>query len=206
MKSRLLVVSLAASVIVGIPAALRAQTAPAAAARTVTPVPPAPLDAVTLEKKIDELVGGHMKTNGFGGAVLLAKEGKPLVAKGYGYANIEWQIPNTTSTKFRIGSITKQFTSMLVMQLREQGKIKLEDSMCVYVAPCPEALEGRHHPSSADPHVRHPDLHRHPRLARGQYDAEDDGSDHRVLPRFAAAVDAGRQVTRTTTPATSSSA
>ena len=139
MKSRLLVVSLAASVIVGIPAALRAQTAPAAAARTVTPVPPAPPDAVTLEKKIDELVGGHMKTNGFGGAVLLAKEGKPLVAKGYGYANIEWQIPNTTTTKFRIGSITKQFTSMLVMQLREQGKIKLEDSMCVYVAPCPEA-------------------------------------------------------------------
>ena len=139
MKSRLLVVSLIAGVIVGIPATLRAQNAPAAAAKTVTPVPPAPLDAVTLEKKIDELVDGHMKANGFSGAVLLAKEGKPLVAKGYGYANIEWQIPNTTSTKFRIGSITKQFTSMLVMQLREQGKIKLEDSMCVYVAPCPEA-------------------------------------------------------------------
>ena len=139
MKSRLLVVSLAASVIVGIPAALRAQNAPAAAAKAVTPVPPAPLDAVTLEKKIDELVGGHTKTNDFSGAVLLAREGKPLVAKGYGYANIEWQVPNTTKTKFRIGSITKQFTSMLVMQLREQGKIKLEDSMCVYVTPCPDA-------------------------------------------------------------------
>jgi D-alanyl-D-alanine carboxypeptidase len=139
MTSRLLVVSLAATVIVGIPAALRAQNAPAAAARTVTPVPPAALDAVTLGKKIDELVDAHMKANGFSGAVLLAKEGKPLVAKGYGYANIEWQIPNTTTTKFRIGSITKQFTSMLVMRLREQGKIKLEDSMCVYFAPCPDA-------------------------------------------------------------------
>ena len=79
-----------------------------------------------------------MKVNGFSGSVLLAKDGKPLVAKGYGYANVEWQIPNSTTTKFRIGSITKQFTSMIVMKLREQGKIKLEDSMCVYVTPCPD--------------------------------------------------------------------
>ena len=79
-----------------------------------------------------------MKINGFSGAILLASEGKPLVAKGYGFANIEWQIPNTPQTKFRIGSITKQFTSMVVMQLREQGKIKLEDSVCAYVAPCPD--------------------------------------------------------------------
>jgi CubicO group peptidase (beta-lactamase class C family) len=71
--------------------------------------------------------------------VLIAEDGKPLLAKGYGYANIEWQIPNTPQTKFRIGSITKQFTSMLIMQLREQGKLKLEDSVCVYVTPCPEA-------------------------------------------------------------------
>ena len=82
---------------------------------------------------------GHVKTNGFSGSILLAREGKPLVSKGYGLANIEWEIPNTPQTKFRIGSITKQFTSMAVMQLREQGKLKLEDSVCVYVAPCPEA-------------------------------------------------------------------
>lgn len=137
MKSRLLAASLVI-VIAVIPAAIRAQNPPAAA-KAVTPVPSAPLDAATLEKKIDELVDGHMKVSGFSGAVLLAKEGKPLVAKGYGDANIEWQIPNTTTTKFRIGSITKQFTSMVVMLLREQGQIKLEDSMCVYVAPCPDA-------------------------------------------------------------------
>ena len=123
----------------------RAQNPPSAAGRPaatqaapVTPRQPAPLDAATLQKKIDELVEGHMKTNGFSGAVLLAKDGKPLVAKGYGFANVEWQVPNTTTTKFRIGSITKQFTSMIVMQLREQGKIKLEDSMCLYVSPCPD--------------------------------------------------------------------
>jgi CubicO group peptidase (beta-lactamase class C family) len=112
--------------------------ATAAPAPPVTPLQPAPLDAATLQKKIDELVHAHMNVNGFSGTVLLAKEGKPLVAKGYGYANVEWQIPNATNTKFRVGSITKQFTSMLIMQLREQGKITLEDSMCLYVTPCPD--------------------------------------------------------------------
>jgi CubicO group peptidase (beta-lactamase class C family) len=95
-------------------------------------------DAATLTKKVDELLAAHQKVNDFSGTVLIASQGKPLLAKGYGYANIEWQIPNTTTTKFRIGSITKQFTSMLIMQLREQGKVRLEDSVCVYVAPCPD--------------------------------------------------------------------
>src|SRR5688500_10245035 len=109
----------------------------APAPSAVTPSAPAALDRATLEKKIDELVGAHMAVNGFSGSVLLARGGKPLVAKGYGFANAEWQIPNTPQTKFRIGSVTKQFTSMIVMQLREQGKIKLEDSVCLYVEPCP---------------------------------------------------------------------
>src|SRR5687768_9142404 len=113
------------------------QKKPAAPAPDAPSIPAA-LDRATLEKKIDELVNAHMAVNGFSGSVLLAREGKPLVAKGYGFANVEWQIPNTTNTKFRIGSITKQFTSMIVMQLREQGKIKLEDSMCLYVTPCPD--------------------------------------------------------------------
>jgi CubicO group peptidase (beta-lactamase class C family) len=119
----------------GVPAAAPAQTAAPAA---VAPATPAALDAAALEQKVDELFQAHAKVNDFHGTVLLAKDGKPLVAKGYGFANIEWQIPNTPDTKFRIGSVTKQFTSMLIMQLREQGKVKLEDSVCVYVVPCPD--------------------------------------------------------------------
>ena len=115
-----------------------AQSPAPAAPAAVTPSAPAALDPGTLEKKIDELVNAHMAVNGFSGSVLLAREGKPLVKKGYGFANVEWQIPNAPNTKFRIGSITKQFTSMIVMQLREQGKVKLEDSMCLYVTPCPD--------------------------------------------------------------------
>ena len=103
------------------------------------PAQPAALDPATLAHKIDELMAGHLKANDFSGTILLARDGKPLVAKGYGFANIEWQIPNAPDTRFRIGSLTKQFTSMLVMQLREQGKIRIEDSVCVYLTPCPDA-------------------------------------------------------------------
>ncbi|HXG69003.1 MAG TPA: serine hydrolase [Gemmatimonadaceae bacterium] len=112
---------------------------PAAPPAAVTPASPAPLDPAALAGKIDEYMQAQARVNGFTGSILLAREGQPLVSKGYGFANIEWQIPNTPQTKFRIGSVTKQFTSMSVMQLREQGKLKLEDFVCVYVSPCPDA-------------------------------------------------------------------
>ena len=107
-------------------------------AATVAPMAPAKLDPAALSAKIDEYLQAQAKHNGFMGTVLLAHEGKPLFKRGYGFANVEWQIPNAADTKFRIGSITKQFTSMLIMLLREQGKVKLEDSLCVYLDPCPE--------------------------------------------------------------------
>jgi CubicO group peptidase (beta-lactamase class C family) len=117
-------------------AATPAPAAPVAAA--IAPAQPAALDRAALEQKLDELLAAYAKVNDFSGTVLLASKGQALFAKGIGYANLEWQIPNTTKTKFRIGSMTKPFTSMLVMQLREQGKITLEDSVCVYVTPCPD--------------------------------------------------------------------
>ena len=137
MTSRILVPAAVIASISAMGLTLRAQ-APASAA-VASPSKPAALDRAALESKVDELVNGYIKANNFSGAVLLAREGEPLLAKGYGFANAEWQIPNTSKTKFRIGSITKQFTSMLVMQLREQGRLKVEDSVCLYVKPCPDA-------------------------------------------------------------------
>ena len=99
---------------------------------------PGALDQATLERRIDEFVAAHMKAHEFTGTVLLAKDGKPVFLKSYGYANREWRIPNTPDTKFSIGSITKSFTSVLIMQLREQGKLKLEDSVCLYITRCPD--------------------------------------------------------------------
>ncbi|HYN08957.1 MAG TPA: serine hydrolase [Vicinamibacterales bacterium] len=138
MKTRFLAVLVLAAAFAAPFVQLRAMQAAATTGQAV-PVNPAPFDRAALEAKIDELVNAHVKMNRFSGTVLLASAGKPLVAKGYGHANIEWQVPNTTSTRFRIGSVTKQFTSMLIMQFREQGKVKLEDAVCVYVTPCPPA-------------------------------------------------------------------
>lgn len=99
---------------------------------------PAALTAEALGARVDEYMRAQVKANTFSGSILLARDGKPLLSKGYGFANLEWQVPATPQTKFRIGSVTKQFTSMLVMQLVQEGKLKTDDSICQHVAPCPD--------------------------------------------------------------------
>lgn len=84
-------------------------------------------------KKIDNLVSLYYKYGQFNGSVLVADNGKVLYQKGLGLANMEWNIPNTPDTKFRLGSITKQFTATLVLQLVEQGKIKLDGKLSDYL-------------------------------------------------------------------------
>lgn len=79
------------------------------------------------------------KDGAFTGTVLVAKDGKVLFSKGYGFANAEHSVMNTADTKFRLGSITKQFTAVAVLQLEEQGKLKVTDAMCKYVENCAES-------------------------------------------------------------------
>ena len=65
--------------------------------------------------KIEELMTRYHDYDMFNGTVLVAENGKVIYKKGFGLANMEWDISNTTDTKFRLGSITKQFTAMLIM-------------------------------------------------------------------------------------------
>lgn len=65
-------------------------------------------------------------------AVLVARDGEILFQGGYGLADLEKKSPTTPETKFRIGSITKQFTAVAVLQLAEQGKLSLDDSLAKY--------------------------------------------------------------------------
>ncbi len=69
----------------------------------------------------------------FSGAVLVAKNGKIIFEEAYGKYNRETQTPNTIDAKYGIGSVTKQFTAMLVMQLVEKNKIKLGDTIGKYL-------------------------------------------------------------------------
>src|SRR5258708_14779013 len=78
----------------------------------------------------------------FIGSVLVAREGKPIFRKGYGLANREWNIPNGPDTKFRIGSITKQFTATAILQLAEAGKLSVDDPVSKYYSAAPSAWSG----------------------------------------------------------------
>ncbi len=83
--------------------------------------------------KIQEVLTLANKYRQFNGSALVAENGKVIYKGGFGMANMEWGIPNAVDTKFRLGSITKQFTSMLTLQLVEQGKLKLDGKISDYL-------------------------------------------------------------------------
>jgi CubicO group peptidase (beta-lactamase class C family) len=112
--------------------------APGQAAAPVAPPQPVLAPAAEVAQKAEAYLQAQVRVNGFSGAVLVARGGSPVVSKGYGWANAEWEIPNTPATKFRLGSITKQFTAALVLRLQEQKKLRVQDPICTYLAPCPD--------------------------------------------------------------------
>jgi len=83
--------------------------------------------------QIDEMMKLYQKHERFNGTVLVAEGGKVIFKKGYGLANVEWNIHHEPDTKFRLGSVTKQFTSMLIMQLVKEGKISLDGKLSDYL-------------------------------------------------------------------------
>lgn len=83
--------------------------------------------------KIDKLMAQYADCCAFSGTVLVSEHDQVIFKQGYGLADREWNIPNTPDVKFRLGSITKQFTSMLIMQLVAAGKIKLDGHLSDYL-------------------------------------------------------------------------
>lgn len=86
---------------------------------------------VGLNEKIDEYMK-RVTSQGFSGALLVAKDGKVVLSKGYGMANRERGIPNTDETVFTIGSITKQFTGAAILKLQMMGKLSVTDPITKY--------------------------------------------------------------------------
>jgi CubicO group peptidase (beta-lactamase class C family) len=83
--------------------------------------------------RIDEYLTRAVKAGQFNGAALVAENGKVIYKKGLGLANMEWNVPNEADTKFRLASITKQFTAALILQLVDQGKLKLDGKISEYL-------------------------------------------------------------------------
>lgn len=88
--------------------------------------------------KVDEIVKAEMKLQRIPGLSLaVVKDGQIVLAKGYGLANVEHQVPAKAETVFQSGSMGKQFTSMAVMMLVEEGKLSLSDSITKYFPESP---------------------------------------------------------------------
>jgi CubicO group peptidase (beta-lactamase class C family) len=74
----------------------------------------------------------------FSGTILVAQDGNIIYEDAFGWANLEWSVPNTIDTKYRIASITKQFTAVLVMQQVEKGRLQLDGKVSDYLPDYPE--------------------------------------------------------------------
>jgi len=92
-------------------------------------------------QRMDDVVQSYVRDKTFMGAVLVARGSDVMLSKGYGSANLEWNILNAPSTKFRLGSITKQFTAASILLLEERGKLKLDDPIKNYVPEAPAAWD-----------------------------------------------------------------
>src|SRR5215813_4977735 len=97
--------------------------------------------AQNVDPRMDQVVQSYVSNKQFMGTVLVARGDQIVFSKGYGSANLEWAIPNTPQTKFRLGSITKQFTAASILLLEERGKLKTDDPVKKYMPDAPAAWD-----------------------------------------------------------------
>ncbi len=97
--------------------------------------------AQELATRMDEAVKTLAGDRRYMGSVLVARGGEVILSRGYGFANLEWDIANTPDTKFRLGSISKQFTAACILRLEELGKLNVNDPVKKYLDDAPAAWE-----------------------------------------------------------------
>jgi CubicO group peptidase (beta-lactamase class C family) len=90
-----------------------------------------------LSAQIDKLLSDVYKPGQPGAAVLVKKQGKVILRKGYGLANLELNVPIEPDMIFRLGSITKQFTAVAILMLAEEGKLSLQDEITKFLPDYP---------------------------------------------------------------------
>src|SRR5437868_12197893 len=94
---------------------------------------------IALLAGVDPIVEAYMKERHIPGLSLaVVKEGKVILAKGYGLANVEHKVPAKPETVYQSGSMGKQFTATAAMMLVEEGKLGLDDKISKYLKGTPE--------------------------------------------------------------------
>lgn len=112
-------------------------------ARDSAPTTPAPVESATadrleLAQRIETHLAAHHELGQLNGAVLVADGGEVVYRGAFGVANADWDVPNTLDTKFRLASVSKQFTAMLVLLLVEEGLIELDAPITRYLPDYPQ--------------------------------------------------------------------
>lgn len=109
--------------------------------------------AADMGKAMDAYLSARTAMGGFSGAVLAVKDGQVILRKGYGWADLAQRRPYTPETLHEVASVSKMFTAMAALKLRDAGRLKLDDPICKYLEDCPDAwrpitvLELMHHSS-----------------------------------------------------------
>ncbi|MGA2176117.1 MAG: serine hydrolase [Verrucomicrobiota bacterium] len=98
-----------------------------------------PSSSPDFPQKADDYLKTELNSGRFAGSVMVARSNQIVFMKGYGLANRELEVANAPDTKFRLGSITKQFTALCILILQEQGKLSVEDPISKFVPDCPGA-------------------------------------------------------------------
>jgi CubicO group peptidase (beta-lactamase class C family) len=93
--------------------------------------------AQSLESKIDKILRTQFKTNETGVSALVAKDGNVIYRKAFGKADLELDVNMTSKNVFEVGSITKQFTSVAILMLLEEGKLSLDDEITKFIPTYP---------------------------------------------------------------------
>src|SRR5277367_3419409 len=91
--------------------------------------------------RMEQVIQSYASKKQIMGSVLVARGNDILFDRSYGDANLEWDIPNSPSTKFRLGSITKQFTAASILLLEERGKLSVNDPVKKYIPDAPAAWD-----------------------------------------------------------------
>ena len=91
--------------------------------------------------RMDQVVQSYVSSKKFMGTVLVARGDHIIFSKAYGFANLEWNIPNSPEAKFRLGSITKQFTASCILLLEERGKLNTSDLIKKYMPDAPASWD-----------------------------------------------------------------
>jgi len=96
-----------------------------------------------LPQKTDKMIREFRQNDLFSGTALIAHEGDIIYNQGFGYIDREKKIPNTPQSQLKIGSIVKDFTAVVILQLMEQGKLDLDDPIINYINDFPENISNQ---------------------------------------------------------------